>query len=547
EQTPIVHPQAVDTNQNYPVHPVNPVKTSVNPVKEKAVIARTSRLLDNFNHYILPRHPDFLSSHGMEHEKWQEIVHRHPDEACQLAVKYLETLETLPIRLEYERDDAFKKIEQYEIEYGYDGLVLILDELSEFLRAKSTPASFNEDVRFLQHLGEEAANKPLWIIASLQEQIEETGHIQQNLFNRIKDRYPKRLSISSRHITDLISRRLIIKKTGAMDSLKSVYKQLRDAFPHLEISFERFADIYPVHPYTLKMLEGLMRLFSQHRGVVDYIHYQITGDSSRKIQGILEQDASYLLSPDTIFDHFSLRIREMVETQGYYNIAYKYFEQQTLEIFEDTSQAILAMRLIKILILTEISPIENRHTLQELTCMLLYRVSGIESSLNYDFLREVILDRLLQEASYIKSEPAKNPLDTVYYLDLEANAAQIITQETKAILKDMDRSIVLSEVLSYINPVYLPLADLMRVRVYKTAIQWQNTTREGRIILCDLKKVSLQEIQRLYIEILTTEVDFCLLMGIQEDVFKQQEYIKQILEFDREAASGRCVFVWLPA
>ncbi|MBU1753184.1 hypothetical protein KKG56_04920, partial [bacterium] len=152
------------------------------------VIARVSRLLNNFNHYVLPRHPDFLSSLGMGHEQWQEIVHKSPDDACQMAVRYLESLETLPIRLEYERDDAFKKIWQYKIDYGYDGLVLILDELSEFLRAKSTPASFNEDVRFLQHLGEEAANKPLWIIASLQEQIEETGHIQQNLFNRIKDR-----------------------------------------------------------------------------------------------------------------------------------------------------------------------------------------------------------------------------------------------------------------------------------------------------------------------------------------------------------------------
>jgi len=254
----------------------------------------------------------------------------------------------------------------------------------------------------------------------LQEQIEETGHIQQNLFNSIKDRYPKRLTISSHHITDLISRRLIIKKTGAMEQLQSIYKQLRDVFSYLEISFERFAEIYPVHPYTMKMLEGLMRLFSQHRGVVDYIHYQIMGDQSRKIQGILDHDAKYLLSPDTIFDHFSLRIREMVETQSYYNIVYRYFEQHIPEIFEDTSHRELSMRLIKILILTEISPLENRHTLRELADMLLHRVSGIESSINYDFLKEVILDKLLQEASYIKSEPAKTSLDTVYFLDLEA-------------------------------------------------------------------------------------------------------------------------------
>ncbi|MFH1897659.1 MAG: DUF6079 family protein [Candidatus Desantisbacteria bacterium] len=516
-------------------------------VEQRVLIARASKLLDNFNHYVLPRHPDFLVSREINIDQWQEMVCQKTDESCQLVIKYLEAMETSPLRLEYNRDDAFKKIEQYRVDYGYDGIVLILDELSEFLRAKSTPVSFNEDVRFLQHLGEEAAGKPLWIIASLQEQIEETGHIQQNLFNRIKDRYPKRLIISSRHITDLISKRLIIKKTGAMEQLQSIYKQLRDAFPHLEISFERFAEIYPVHPYTMKMLEGLMRLFSQHRGVVDYIHYQITGDESRKIQGILDQDAKYLLSPDTIFDHFSLRIREMVETQSYYNIAYRYFEQHIPEIFEDVSHRELSMRLIKILILTEISPLENRHTLRELADMLLYRVSGIESSINYDFLKEVILDKLLQEAAYIKSEPAKISLDTVYYLDLEANASQIISQEIKAILKSMDRSNVLAEIMNLINPVYLPLADMMRVRVYKALIQWQNTSREGRILLRDLRGVSLQEVQRLYSEILTTEVDFCLFVGMPEAVVKQQEYIKQLLEFDRGGRHTGCVFVWLPA
>ncbi len=34
-----------------------------------------------------------------------------------------------------------------------EGLVFILDELSEFLRSKPSPQAFNEDIRFLQFLG----------------------------------------------------------------------------------------------------------------------------------------------------------------------------------------------------------------------------------------------------------------------------------------------------------------------------------------------------------------------------------------------------------
>ena len=49
------------------------------------------------------------------------------------------------------------------------GLFLVLDELSEFLRSKPTPQSFNEDLRFLQFLGEWAQEHPLWLVAALQE------------------------------------------------------------------------------------------------------------------------------------------------------------------------------------------------------------------------------------------------------------------------------------------------------------------------------------------------------------------------------------------
>jgi len=39
-------------------------------------------------------------------------------------------------------------------------------------------------------LGEEASSFPLWVVASLQEWIEETGEINPDTFNKIKDRYP---------------------------------------------------------------------------------------------------------------------------------------------------------------------------------------------------------------------------------------------------------------------------------------------------------------------------------------------------------------------
>ena len=46
------------------------------------------------------------------------------------------------------------------------GFLLVLDELSEFLRSKPDPRSFTEDIRFLQFMGEWAQGKRFWIMAA---------------------------------------------------------------------------------------------------------------------------------------------------------------------------------------------------------------------------------------------------------------------------------------------------------------------------------------------------------------------------------------------
>lgn len=73
------------------------------------------------------------------------------------------------------RGGTFAEIQKTLRDLGFAGMVLLVDELSEFLRSKTDPHAYNEDIRFLQYLGEEASSFPLWVVASLQEWIEETG------------------------------------------------------------------------------------------------------------------------------------------------------------------------------------------------------------------------------------------------------------------------------------------------------------------------------------------------------------------------------------
>ena len=55
------------------------------------------------------------------------------------------------------RHETFQEIQRALRSLGFSGLVLLVDELSEFLRSKTDAHAYHEDIRFLQYLGEEAS------------------------------------------------------------------------------------------------------------------------------------------------------------------------------------------------------------------------------------------------------------------------------------------------------------------------------------------------------------------------------------------------------
>lgn len=149
------------------------------------------------------------------------------------------------------RRETFREIQRTLGDLGFSGLVLLVDELSEFLRSKPDGHAYHEDIRFLQYLGEEASSFPLWIVASLQEWIEETGEINQDTFNKIKDRYPIRIMLGRSHIEELVSHRLIRHRLGADGEIRKIFQNLRRLFPSFPVEESRFLRLYPVHPATV--------------------------------------------------------------------------------------------------------------------------------------------------------------------------------------------------------------------------------------------------------------------------------------------------------
>jgi hypothetical protein len=446
------------------------------------------------------------------------------------------------------RQETFEEIRQTVKILGFSGMVLLVDELSEFLRSKTDAHAYNEDIRLLQYLGEEASSFPLWIVASLQEWIEETGEINQDTFNKIKDRYPVRITLGRSHIEELISHRLIRHRPGADDEIKKVFRSLRRYFPSFPVEESRFVRLYPVHPATIALLDRLRPLFSEHRGIVDFIHYRLKGDPERGIPSFLKKPAQELLGPSVIFDHFLHRIREMAETQPFVEKGFEYFQDEIPQIFKDTDQQKVATDVVKLLVLFAISPVKTRYAARHIAEMIMFKVTDLEADINYQYCRD-ILERLDKETSHIVVAPGKDPLDAQYSLDLRVDVTALLRRKIRQGVTEIfpgDRRLF-DRLLPFAESPHLPFAGWAEQKQQRVSVPWEYTRRQGMVLLRQIDEVPPAEAEGLAEEWKRTEEDFFLVVGTTRGMERQFEYLrKTLLPPLKEKCPGTFLF-WVPA
>jgi hypothetical protein len=319
-----------------------------------------------------------------------------------------------------EQSDRRRKWAQLEKQFP-KGIILLLDELSEFLRSKPSAQSFNEDLRFLQFLGEWAQDHPLWIIAALQEQIEHTGEIEYDLFRKIKDRYPIRLLLTPAHVKDLISEKILRKKDSYRPAVEKLAAELSAIYPKRSVDYGLFCEIYPIHPATLEFLEEVRDRFSQSRGIVDFTLTQLLGNEARNIPPFLDQPWGHLLTPDAIVDHFSDLFEVQPEFLAIAQKVLPYFRKQVPALYKSRNQQELAWQLLKLLILVHLSPRRNSLSVDQASLWLLYKVSTVDPARNREIVKKT-LETLSQQGAFVKRQ------DSRYRLDLEDDSKEYLEQ-----------------------------------------------------------------------------------------------------------------------
>ena len=135
-------------------------------------------------------------------------------------------------------------------------------------------------------------------------------------------------------------------------------------------------------------------------------------------------------------------------------------EEEIPKIFQDPDQRKVALEAVKLLILFAISPVRTKYTARHMAEMVLFRVTDLETTINYQYFRD-ILDRLARESSYLAVSPGKDPLDDQFAVDLKADIPGIMRRKIRQTVAEInpgdrrlfDRLVPLAE-----SP-HLPLPD----------------------------------------------------------------------------------------
>ena len=143
----------------------------------------------------------------------------------------------------------------YEEVYPNKGLLLVLDELLDYLRTRDERALIL-DLNFLRELGEICKLTRFRFLAGVQESLFDSGRFQfvADTLRRVRDRF-EQVRIAREDVAHVVSRRLLQKSPEQLGWIREHLGQFAPLYGSMNERMETFVDLFPVHPAYLDTFE----------------------------------------------------------------------------------------------------------------------------------------------------------------------------------------------------------------------------------------------------------------------------------------------------
>jgi hypothetical protein len=212
-------------------------------------------------------------------EEWEELREQKPDTAMRMAQAFLDEI-GLPLVCRRSRAEAIAILFGHLQANGFAGMVVLLDELATFLAGKDKQA-LNRDAAFLQFLGQQTSQLPLWLAATAQRSLEDVGDIDSHTLRQVRDRFRGRFTLSVAEIRRVIAEKLVERIAPATFTaqIAGIYQGYEERAGRVTFSAQELEQSYPVNPLGLECLEALAGNFlSATRSLIGIVQTGVMGD-----------------------------------------------------------------------------------------------------------------------------------------------------------------------------------------------------------------------------------------------------------------------------
>ena len=146
-------------------------------------------------------------------------------------------------------------MDQFGKEYPEQGLLLVIDELLDFLRSRNDQELIL-DLNILREIGEVCKDLRFRFIAGVQEAVFDSPRFKfaADSIRRVKDRF-EQISIARNDVKFVVAERLLKKTAEQQDRIRNYLTPFARYYENLNEHMDEFVRLFPVHPNYIETFE----------------------------------------------------------------------------------------------------------------------------------------------------------------------------------------------------------------------------------------------------------------------------------------------------
>ncbi|OQY43566.1 MAG: hypothetical protein B6247_31525 [Candidatus Parabeggiatoa sp. nov. 2] len=229
----------------------------------------------------------------------------------------------------------------FEARYPSRGLLLVVDELLEYLRARSDQEIIL-DLSFLRELGEVCKDLRFRFLAGIQETIFDNQRFEfvANALRRVKDRF-EQILITRQDIKFVVAKRLLKKTAWQKNKIEQYLLPFTPYYSNMNERMAEFVSLFPIHPDYIDTFERITAIEKREilktleRGVQTLACIAIP----ETYPGLLAYDSYYPILQENPSFRSLPDIREVIECS-------QVLENRIEQTFTRTAYKPMAIRMI---------------------------------------------------------------------------------------------------------------------------------------------------------------------------------------------------------